>query len=95
MESRTFPDVNSEVRRFSDKSCKDFKLKEKSITLLYDKEEELKKILDMPWLVRRCLAEEKLPSAIKVLQAAQDMIKSVPDPPAVLAVSCFFVKLEA
>lgn len=42
---------------------------------MFEKKEDMEKVLDMPWTVRRCLAssEDKLlPEAIKILQVVMD-----------------------
>lgn len=46
---------------------------------LLEKEVELNQVLDMPWVVRRCLAagEDKMLPAIKILHIVMDYKKSM------------------
>ena len=83
----TLPNLKTQVAAFADQPCTDLISEKSGIEALFKKQHDVSKVLEMQWVVRRCLAEEKLPDAIQVLQAAQDMLKNVPEPPPLLAVS--------
>jgi len=85
--SKIFPQVSQSTATFNDKSCSEFSSGKIGIEALMAKESDISLILDMPWTVRRCLAEGKLPDAIKVLQVVQDCRKSIKHPPEPLKVS--------
>jgi len=80
------PSLKRQINAFSDTPCNKIVAEKEVIDCLFRKREFINTLLEMPWTVRRCLAEEKLPDAIKVLQASQDFMRNIHDPPPALQV---------
>jgi len=97
LSSKTFPSIKTHTETFLSDSgpSNEFVKSQGGVKTLFDKEQDLVQILDMPWVVRRCLAnsdnDKLLPEAIKILHVVTDYKKSVGDDeekvPPVLAVS--------
>lgn len=85
--SETLPTVKGRMKAFEETPCEKLLEEKIAIESLFKNEEALATVLEMPLIVRRCLAEEKLQNAIKVLQTAQDAMKNVTNPPPILIVS--------
>ena len=79
MSSKTLPEVKTKTDEFTVPS-EQFLKGLRNIEDLTEKERDLTQVLDMPWLVRRCLAngdEKMLPEAIKILHIVMDYKKTV------------------
>ena len=87
LSSEALPNVKKRLEAFGESPCNNLQDEKKAIESLFKNEEALATTLEMPLIVRKCLAEEKLPNAIKVLQTAQDVMKNVSNPPPILIVS--------
>jgi hypothetical protein len=97
LSSETFPGIKAKTETFLSESgpSEEFVKSQAGIKTLFDKEKDLAQILDMPWIVRRCLAnsdnDKLLPEAIKILHVVTDYKKSIGEDdskiPSVLAVS--------
>jgi len=99
---KTFPETKKTTDDFlSDKGPSNEFIENKAgIENLIEKQQALSQVLDMPWVVRRCLAnseDKMLPEAIKILHIAMDYKKSIGDAdveskvPSVLAVSLILI----
>ncbi len=103
LSSGAFPKFKDETDRFLDDKqgpCCKFQDNLTGIQVLLEKQGELERVLDMPWVVRRCLSgpgggdDKMLPEAIKILHIVMDYKKSLGENnsdsvPPVLAVSFF------
>ncbi|XP_021954287.1 conserved oligomeric Golgi complex subunit 8 isoform X2 [Folsomia candida] len=81
LSSTTFPDFKTKTETFVGVTgpCAQFQQNMTGVQSLLEKEVELNQVLDMPWVVRRCLAagEDKMLPAIKILHIVMDYKKSM------------------
>jgi hypothetical protein len=97
LSSKSFQEFKKKTENFAGPS-QEFQRNLRGIQTLLEKKEELLHVLDMPWVVRRCLAngdDKMVPEAIKILHIVMDYKKTVGEgnddkiPPALAVIYLF------